>query len=179
MHPGVVFELGLHHKEVHFFDSLAGIDPLAPEDVERYARYFARPGADGVLTGEWTPRYMHDGWPLRQIAQAAPRAKILVMLRDPVDRYASAYARENRLARERGEPGIAPAMVEQQVERGFYASQVQSTLETFGRERVLILQYERCRAEYERELERTYAFLGLEPSFRPSGRGPRPGAARA
>jgi hypothetical protein len=115
---------------------------------------------------------MYDGWPLRQIAQAAPRARILVMLRDPVDRYASAYARENRLAQDRGEAGIAPAMAEQQVTRGFYASQVQSTLETFGRDRVLILQYERCRAEYERELERTYTFLGLEPSFRPAGLAP-------
>ena len=168
-HPGVEFEQGLHHKEVHFFDSLAGVDPLAPDDVERYARYFARPAAGG-MTGEWTPRYMHDGWPIRQIHQAAPQARILVLLRDPVDRYASGYARENRLARERGEPGIHPAMVEQQVARGFYAVQVERVLETFGRERVLILQYERCRTEYERQLERTYAFLGLDPSFRPAGR---------
>ena len=56
---------------------------------------------------------MYDGWPLAQIAQVAPEARILVMLRDPVDRYASGYARENRLARERGEEGISPAMVEE------------------------------------------------------------------
>ena len=88
---------------------------------------------------------MYDGWPLAQIAEAAPKARILVMLRDPVDRYASGYARENRLARERGEEGISPAMVEEQRVRGFYAGQVERVLETFPRERVLILQYERCR----------------------------------
>ena len=91
------------------------------------------------------------------------------MLRDPVDRYASGYARENRLARERGEEGISPAMVDDQRERGFYAGQVERVLEAFPRERVLILQYERCRAEYEGELERTYGFLGLDIAFRPEG----------
>jgi hypothetical protein len=172
-----MFEQGLHFKEVHFFDSLAGVDELPASDVERYERYFARPAAGGV-TGEWTPRYMHDGWPLRQLRQAAPGARILVMLRDPVDRYASGYAREDRLARERNEPGIAAAMVKQQQARGLYADQVQRTLETFGRERVLILQYERCRNEYERELERTYEFLGLEPSFRPEAPRLAPGSPR-
>ncbi len=177
-HPGVAFEPGLHHKEVHFFDSLAGVEPLPARDIERYARYFARPAA-GAVAGEWTPRYMYDGWPLAQIAQAAPHARILVLLRDPVDRYASGYAREDRLARQRGEPGIAPAMAEQQVARGFYASQIERAVEVFGRERILILQYERCRAEYARELERTYAFLGLEQSFRPAGERIAPGEPRA
>jgi Sulfotransferase domain len=168
VHPDVPFQQGLHHKEVHFFDALAGVESLGPEEAERYARYFARPAGGGV-TGEWTPRYMYDGWPLAQIAQVAPEARILLMLRDPVDRYASGYARENRLARERGEPGIAPAMVEEQRVRGLYSAQVERVLETFPRERVLVLQYERCRAEYERELERTYGFLGLDTAFRPQG----------
>lgn len=177
VHPGVEFKQGLHQKEVHFFDTLEGVPELSPEDVVRYTRYFARPPGGG-LTGEWTPRYMYDGWPLPLIAQAAPETRILVLLRDPVDRYASGYARENRLARERGEAGISEAMVEEQRVRGFYAGQVERVLETFGRERVLILQYERCRADYEHELERTYAFLGLDTGFRPVGRRNVPGEPR-
>jgi hypothetical protein len=165
IHPGVPYRGDLHQKEVHFFDPLEGATLGAP-DAERYARYFARPVTGGLI-GEWTPRYMHDGWPLAQIAQIAPAARILVMLRDPVDRYASGYAREDRLARERGEPGISPALVEQQRARGHYADQVRQVFDTFGRDRVLILQYERCRADYHGQLERTYAFLGLDPDFRP------------
>ena len=149
MHPGVRFRNGLHFKEVHFFDSLRGVR-VGPEHAERYARYFARPEEGGVV-GEWTPRYMYDGWPLAQIGQLAPAARILVMLRDPVDRYASGRAREDRLARD----------------RGFYAAQVARVLETFGSDRVLVLQYERCRSDYGGQLARTYAFLGLDPEFRP------------
>jgi hypothetical protein len=177
LHPGVPFQQGLHHKEVHFFDSLEGTSRLEPQQVERYTRYFARPAEGGVI-GEWTPRYMYDGWPLALIAQAAPHVRILVLLRDPVDRYASGYARENRLARKRGEEGISPAMVEEQRIRGFYAAQVAQVLETFPREQVLILQYERCRAEYEQELERTYGFLGLDTAFRPAGWRNAPGEPR-
>lgn len=169
VHPGVPFQRGLHHKEVHFFDALRDVESLGPADAERYARYFARP-AEGGLAGEWTPRYMYDGWPLRQIRQVAREARVLVMLRDPVDRYASGCAREDRLARERGEPGISPAMVEEQRVRGLYAGQVERVLAEFPRERVLILQYERCRTDYECQLERTYSFLGLDPAFRPGER---------
>jgi sulfotransferase family protein len=176
IHPGVPFKGTLHHKEVHFFDALPGV-AMGPAEAERYARYFPRP-AEGGVTGEWTPRYMHDGWPLAQIRAVAPEARILVLLRDPVDRYASGYAREDRLAHERGEPGISEATVSEQRERGLYADQVEQVLETFGRDRVLILQYERCRADYGGQLQRTYAFLGLDPGFRPAAPRAAPRAPR-
>jgi hypothetical protein len=51
-------------------------------------------------------------------------------------------------------------------------------LASFPREHVLILQYERCRAGYEGELERTYRFLGLDPSNRPAGERNAPGDPR-
>jgi hypothetical protein len=167
LHPQVVFERGRQPKEVHFFDSLAGVDALSPEQVERYARFFPRPQSGGVA-GEWSPRYMFDPWAVPLLAQAAPRARILVLLRDPVERYASGFAWESRLARRRGEAGLSPEMVAEQSRlRGHYAAQVGRVLESFPREQVLILQYERCRAHYDEELERTYDFLGLERAFRP------------
>ena len=44
-----------------------------------------------------------------------------------------------------------------------YAGQVDRLLTVFGRERLLVLQYERCRASFVAEALRTYEFLGLEP----------------
>ena len=49
-----------------------------------------------------------------------------------------------------------------QAARGLYFAQVRRVLDAFPREQVLILQYERCRAQFEAELRRTYAFLDLE-----------------
>lgn len=145
-------------KEVHFFDRYWMSEPPA-DFAERYARLFPRP--PGSITGEWTPRYMCDPWALRLLAQAAPNAKILIMLRDPVERYRSGVEREARLA-EQG--GIAPSItvVGDALYRGLYRRQVEQVLGLFGRENVLVLQYERCLAEPLAEMQRTHRFLGVE-----------------
>ena len=98
-HPKVVFDRHLHTKEVHFFENMRDFERLPDNYADLYAQYFPRPTGGG-LTGEWTPRYMLDPWAMKQLRQVAPAARILLMLRDPVARYASAYARGIRQARE-------------------------------------------------------------------------------
>ena len=44
-----------------------------------------------------------------------------------------------------------------------FAEQVDRLLGVFGRKRLLVLQYERCRASFAEEARRTYEFLGLDP----------------
>jgi hypothetical protein len=166
-HPDVSFHRGVHVKETHFFDDLQDVEELDAALVERYHRCFPR--APGTLVGEWTPRYMLDSWTPRQIASAAPDARILILLRDPVDRYASGFARSLRLARERGETPSEARIDLDQTARGLYNDQVRRVLHAFPREHVLILQYERCRVELEPELHRTHDFLGLAPGFLPVG----------
>jgi hypothetical protein len=166
-HPEVCFERGVHRKEVHFFDTLGERELLSAEDVERYGRHFPRP-ADAGPVGEWTPTYMHQAWVPPQLAQAAPEARVLVLLRDPVDRYASGFARASRIAAERGIEGIEAELAEHHVARGMYFEQISRVLAAYPRERVLVLQYERCRLRRDPELERTYAFLGVDPERRPA-----------
>ena len=89
------------------------------------------------------------------------------MLRDPVARYASGYARTMRQERRAGGSHLPERVIEGEVIRGFYLRQVRRVLEAFPRENVLILQYERCCLDYEGQLDRTFAFLGVEPGYRP------------
>ena len=177
VHPQVCFERGLHRKEVHFFDTLGDRDKLSGAEIERYGRHFPRPPGD-QLVGEWTPDYMDFPRGPRQLAQAAPEARVLVLLRDPVDRYASGYARARRLAAEAGIEGIEDQLVERHIERGMYFEQVRRVFDAYPRERVLVLQYEACREHRNAELERTYTFLGIDPELAPpedqlSSRDPR------
>jgi Sulfotransferase domain len=160
-HPGVCFKRGLHTKEVHFFDALQDLDDLDAEDVDRYHRWFPR--LPGTMIGEWTPRYMIDARTPHHIATAAPDARIMILLRDPVDRFASGYERAFVMARNAGKTVDEAEVAADQTARGFYSEQVQRVLDEFPRERILILQYERCRADYTAELRRTYEFLGLDP----------------
>jgi Sulfotransferase domain len=146
-------------KEVHFFDRYWKEEP--PADLaDRYARLFPRP--PGAITGEWTPRYMCDPWAIRMLAEAAPEARILIMLRDPVERYHSGLEREARLA-EQGGTSPSITIVGDAIYRSMYHRQVERVIELFGRDRVLVLQYERCLDDPLGEMHRTHEFLGIEP----------------
>ena len=146
-------------KELHYFDRFW--DGEAEDGfVERYHALFPRP--EGKFTGEWTPRYMSDFWTMRLLRQAAPEARILVMLRDPVARYRSALARERALAEQEGGE-VSMATVSDAAWRGFYGEQLRRVFEFYPRDQVLVLQYERCRADPEGQLEATCRFLAIEP----------------
>ena len=87
-HPNVVRIKG-QRKELHYFNRFWDGD-VPPDFADRYASLFPRP--EGKLSGEWTPRYMHDYWSLPLLREAAPDARILVILRDPVERALSPYS---------------------------------------------------------------------------------------
>jgi hypothetical protein len=131
-------------KELHYFDRFhAG--GFTAADAEAYGEWFPRP--QGQMTGEWTPVY--------------PAAKLLVTLRDPIERYLSGLQRHHRTARATEAPLNAMAPLEAFM-RGFYHAQLTHLLAHFDRSRVLVVQYERCVRDPLVELRRTYAFLGVE-----------------
>jgi hypothetical protein len=158
-HPGFVREVK-PGKELHFFDRFWDGREIPADLPDQYARHFPRP--DGAITGEWTPRYMHDFWALPLLRRCAPDAKLLVMLRDPLDRYRSGIAREQARAA-RHEIVVDIGVVGDGVYRSLYSQQLERLFELFDRERVLVLQYERCTADPMGEMQRTQRFLGLEP----------------
>ena len=148
-------------KEVHFFDD-RWEHGLAAGDVERYHRLFARP--DGHYAGEWTPGYMLDAWTPALLREAAPEARLLVMLRDPVERFQSGRTlAENRMT----VGSTARAAANAAFNRGVYADQLLRLWRAAPREQVLVLQYERCIADPRGQLARTFEFIGLEPELEP------------
>jgi hypothetical protein len=161
-HPSIHLGAG---KELHFFDGLFARD-FTDGDVARYHALFARPA--GTLTGEWSPRYMHSFWTPRLLRRAAPDARILVMLRDPLERYRSGLshelARVGRVERRRRGTHVAAMCAADALSRSLYAPQLERILEHYPRDQVLMLQYERCVSDTTGELQRTYAFIGAEPA---------------
>jgi hypothetical protein len=148
-------------KEVHFFDD-RWERGLSRGDIERYHGLFARP--PGHRSGEWTPGYMLDAWTPRLLREAAPEARLLVLLRDPVERFRSGRTlAENRLT----VGSTARAAANAAFNRGVYADQLLRVWRTFPREQVLVLQYERCVADPRSQLARTFEFIGLEPELEP------------
>lgn len=145
-------------KELHYFDGFRLSDSF---DVRAYREFFPRP--PGKIIGEWSPSYMAMHWAPRLLAMAAPRAKLMVSLRDPVDRYLSAL--RFGAGRKDETPGdlAFPANY-----RSLYAAQLEHLRRYFARSRLLVLQFERCVLDPKSELRRTYEFLGIDPDWTPS-----------
>ena len=153
-------------KELQYFNRYWQ-QPPPPELALHYAEQFPRP--KGKISGEWTPRYMSDLSSIRLLKHAAPEARILVLLRDPVERYRSALSRFRRLASARDRRRYAPDYSDA-VWQGMYASQIENLFRHYPPKRVLVLQYERCVRDPVAELARTFRFLGLEPTPSPRPR---------
>ncbi len=160
-HPEVVPSMAA--KELHYFDRFyAG--GFTAADARNYHRYFPR--GEGQKVGEWTPLYMSVPLIPKLIAEAAPQARLLVLLRDPVERCLSGLEHDTRRARAHGLPLSQLAPVEA-FARGLYHAQLEGLLSYFDRSQVLIQQYERCTSEPLSEWRRTVEFLGLSTEFVP------------
>jgi hypothetical protein len=145
-------------KELHLLDRMR-VDSLTSEQKDWYYRQFPR--LPGHLAGEWTPRYQALPRMPGIIEAVAPEAKLLTIVREPVDRYRSGlnqwYDENRRRSLKRDEKsGKREARM-----RGFYGRQVQRLMDVVGPERVLVLQYERCAQQPVVEFARTLEFLGL------------------
>jgi Sulfotransferase domain len=83
-------------KELHFFDN------RFDEGVEWYRRCFPQPRLkDGrwIITGEATPYLAHPS-AAERMAQVIPQARLILLLRNPVDRTFSEYQMRARKGRE-------------------------------------------------------------------------------
>ena len=157
-HPDVHVTEG-NHKELHYFARFWD-GSFNATHVARYHQFFPRP--PGKLAGEWTPNYMAQFWTPPLLQRAAPAAKVLVMLRDPVERYRSALSHYTSRGRRVDQNLAAEAFA-----RGLYADQLAGLQRHLHPDRLLVLQYERCVRDAESQLDRTYAFLGLRTGVRP------------
>lgn len=155
-HPEVRTASGA--KELHYFDRFF-TGGCTPAQISGYHEYFPR--VPGCKTGEWTPMYASAPWIPPLLAAAAPEARLLVLLRDPVERYLSGLQLDAELARRANVPLSRHAPFEQLL-RGFYDTQMNVLLRHFERSRVLLLQYERCTLEPREQLRRTFEFIGVE-----------------
>ena len=168
-------------KEIHYFDF------YYPCTEAWYRAHFPRVGREsGIMTGEASPGYLFNPYAAARAAAFSESLKLIVMLRDPVERAISHYSmslrreREHlpfaaaleleaeRLWAERRELGHERAFAEgishrnhSYLARGHYAEQLTTWLEHFPREQLLVIESERFFDEPARVYAETLEFLEL------------------
>lgn len=166
-------------KEPHYLCSHHFPDPFTgPGDEDlgvirtesEYRQLFA--GGEGApVTAEASVYYLFFPDTAEKIKEWNPDAKIIIMLRDPVDRAFSAYKHTTRDGREtmrfeqalaaeseRRRSGYQPLWWYREI--GLYAEQVRRYLEQFGRDRVKIILYEEL-TNTAKVVHECLEFLGL------------------
>jgi len=168
-------------KEVHFFDDEAR-DWSRPDYDAYHAQFDA---SDGRPCGEATPIYSY--WPgsLERICAYNPAMKLILVLRDPVQRAWSHWRMEYARGAER-EPFAWCIREGRQrlfqaepwgfhreysyVERGFYGEQAERLLALFPRNQLLVLRSQTLREDPGAVLAEVRTFLGLPPGSPPAPR---------
>jgi hypothetical protein len=168
-HPEIEPPAG-KRRALHFFDRFCAQE-MTDADVAAYHRRFPR--RSGAISGEWTGRYMFDAWTPPLLRRVAPDAKLLVMLSDPIERFRAVYA--ERKAKLGEDERLYMTDV---VDRRSFGAQLARLHRFYDPERILVLQFERCRRDPRGEYRRTLEFLGARDTAFLT-RGLRGGAARA
>ena len=129
-----------------------------------------------VALGEASPNYskfqFFGGVPAR-IHEVLPNARLIYVLRHPIERMRSHYV-HNLEAFGLTAP-IGRVLLEDDHYRlcSSYALQLDQYLDYFPREQILVLTAEDLRHHPERELRRIFAFLGVDPDLAAPGTDPQ------
>ncbi|HET9828073.1 MAG TPA: sulfotransferase [Nocardioidaceae bacterium] len=139
---------------------------------QRYLDLFADAGED-QLAGESTPLYLYHRDARRRIASDLPRARLVAVLRDPVDRAYSNWmhlwadglepcadvVEACNLEAKRVDDGWAPFWHYRGL--GMYGRQLDDLFEHFPAEQVLVLRYRSLVDDPRTALNRVCRFLGV------------------
>jgi len=160
-------------KEVHFFDD----EKIFSSKSVKYAYYhsYFSPNSHHRIIGESTPIYMYWNNVPERIHKYNPEMKIIIILRNPVERAFSHWNMERN--RNVENLSFSDAIHQEQercrsalplqhkvfsyVDRGFYALQLKRILEYFKVEQTLILKNEELRNYPNETLEKVTNFLEI------------------
>ncbi len=139
-------------------------------DTEAYLSLFAKAGTASVIA-EASTLYTHAptvNGVAQRILSFSPEARLLYIMRDPVDRAISHYWHRVRWWGERRSMLDAIRSDPQYLDVSHYARQLKEYLRHVERERLYVLTFEALLADPANQLSRVYTWLKVNPAFRPS-----------
>src|SRR6266581_3140112 len=163
-------------QEIHFFDNDA-LFASEPDYEQLHKHYRLLPVS--TITGDCTPSYIYHEPAAERIWKYNPKIKLLIILRNPIDRafahwnmqrfrrrepldFLEAVKEENKRAKE-----VEPLQSRRYsyVDRGFYAEQLERVFKFFPREQTKVIKFDEFRDKKPETLDSIFRFLNLNPVF--------------
>jgi hypothetical protein len=158
-------------KEPHFFSGPAGEFPYGDARVESMADYRAMFDPAVPVRGEASPGY--SAYPRRlgvpeRIRAHVPGARLIYLVRDPIERTVSHY--RHRVAVEGERRDLAAALEDFEPTNIYlcasrYATQIEQYYESFPAQSILIVEQAELRRARAATLRRLFTFLGVDAGF--------------
>jgi len=147
-------------------------------DQAEYEKLFDEASEDELARGEASTHYLYVEKSPARIKALIPDAKLIAVLRNPVDRAFSSY---QHLVRDDLEPLDFGAALDAEPQRiaehyaylyryadmGFYCEQLERYEQTFPENQLCVLLYDDLRSDPEDTCRRIFSFLGVDESFVP------------
>jgi len=160
-HPEVMCPPGdtIHYFDIHY-----------AKGRDWYASFFADARHDQKLFDP-TYTYIRSPWASRRIARENPDAKIILCLRNPIERAFSHYWHEKKkgkIAFQFGELFQNYDLFCSWIEPGLYAEHIARYLEHFSRSQILCLRFEKLKSNPELFLRQLLQFIEVDDTFTPT-----------
>jgi len=161
-----------HIKEPNYFSSATISDDhrIKPiRDKKKYLKLFEK-AKNKKIIGEATPNYLVDPKAAELIHQISPNAKILISLRDPIERLFSNYLMSKKYGTIRSSfhDAILKNINYQEeknndlrLERGLYSESVKRYVDIFGKNQVKIIIFEEFIKDEQNTTKEILKFLGV------------------
>ncbi len=178
------------HKEPNFFafegarprytgpgDS-SGINRSSVTRLDAYRALFD--GANGqAAVGEASPLYLHFPDAAHRIHHHVPDARLIAILRNPVERAYSDFLFRRKNGNEPSDDPLVAFQSEDErlargwspyfgyLQKGRYADHLELYFSLFARRQITVFLFEDLRNEIDATLRSTFEFLGVDDTFRP------------
>jgi hypothetical protein len=162
-------------KDVHLFARFNSI-----EEIEQRLKKEPAPYKNQPVILQSAVNYIFYPQLLTSIAKFNSKAKLILILRNPVDRAISSYSYFKKMLRETRpmeealiyEPKEATEFTKANsdftyIEHGFYAKQIKNCLKYFPEEQLLVLDYNDLSKNTSALLYKLFSFLNIDVAFQP------------
>lgn len=154
-------------KELHFFNNRQG---NYDKNLSNLQKYFVDSNESQIL-GEFTPRYIISHKAITRIKCHFPEIKIIVSLRDPIDRMISQYKYFIFDKKKENDFNFLSAIesfyYNDYIEKSLYSKHLEHLFKVFQREQILVLLYNEIKDNPKGTVKKIYNFLGVDSKFIP------------
>lgn len=161
------------HPDVYMpeTDSVHYFDMAYHRDIQWYREHFPSDPENYEVIGEETPSYIRSEVTPERLATFNPDIKVIISLRNPIERAFSHYWHEKskgKISFEFEEVFENYDLYENWIRPGMYADHIQRFESELDRDQINLMYFDDLVEDDESYIREIYDFVGVNPSFTPS-----------